>query len=148
MMLRDLSVFDYVFEYMPGDKNELGDLISRIPGCDNVSDRLSKGLMKGKECKGRGDSMFDCVLYGLQDLIKDGFVERVPGSVRELRNEVLGKVMKRPEQIKLEKVCKYMKEFTAMNDPGVISFQEVLIVVRCLRFWCVCVCVCVCALWW
>ena len=56
MMLRDLSVFDYVFEYMPGDKNELADLMSRIPGSENVSDQLvidleylPKRLVKGKE---------------------------------------------------------------------------------------------------
>ena len=47
--------------------------------------------------------------------------------------------MKRPEKIGLEKVRKYMKELKAMNNPGVIPFQEVPIVVSCLRLWCVCI---------
>ena len=48
--------------------------------------------------------MFECVLYGLQDFMKNGFVDRIPGNVTELRSEVKGELMKRPEQIGLEKV--------------------------------------------
>ena len=144
--LEDLSDFDYVVEYMPGNKNELADLMSRIPGSEDESDKLvidpeylPKGLVKGKECKGGGDSMFEGVLYGLQDLMKDGFVERVPESVMELRSEVMGEVMKRPEQIGIQKVRKYMKELKAMSNPGVSPFQEVLAVVSKLFKVLVCV---------
>ena len=52
-------------EYMPGDKNALADLMLGIPGSENKNDQLmidpeclSKGLVKGKECKSGGDSMF------------------------------------------------------------------------------------------
>ena len=38
--LEDLSDFDYVVEYMPEDKNELADLMSRIPESQNLCDRL------------------------------------------------------------------------------------------------------------
>ena len=86
--LEDLSNFDYMVEYMPGDKNELADLMLRIPESENESDRLVtdqkyflKGLVKEKECKGGGDSMFEGILDRLQNLMKDGFVEQVPESV-------------------------------------------------------------------
>ena len=49
----------------------------------------------------------------------------------------MGEVIKRPKQIGLEKLYKYMKELKAMSNPEMIPFQEVLIVVSCLRFWCV-----------
>ena len=39
-MLEDLSDFDYMVEYMPGDKNELADMMLRIHGSENESDRL------------------------------------------------------------------------------------------------------------
>ena len=68
-----------------------------------------------------------------------GFVERVPESVTELRSEVMGEVMKRPEQIGIKKVLKYIKEWKAMNSPGVTPFQEVLIVVSKLFNILVCV---------
>ena len=71
--------------------------------------------------------------------MKDGFVERVPESITELRSELMGEVMKRPEEIGLEKVCKYMKELKVMSDPGVIPFQEVMIVVSKLFKILVCV---------
>ena len=117
-----MSDFDYVVDYMSGDKNELADLMSRIPVSEGLVidlEYLPNGLVKKKEFKGRSDSMFEGVLYRLQDLMKDGFVERVSGIVMKLRSEVMGEFMKRPEQI----VSK------AMSNPGVIPFQEVLIVV-------------------
>ena len=69
---------------MPGDKNKLAELMSRIPGSENKiyqlvidPEYLPKGFVKEKERKGGGDSMFESVLYGLQDFVKDRFVERV-----------------------------------------------------------------------
>src|SRR5678816_736586 len=69
--LEDLSDFDYVVEYIPGERNEIADLMSRMPGSERMSETLvidpeylPKGLMKGKESRGGGDSMFESVLYG------------------------------------------------------------------------------------
>ena len=84
--LEDLSDFDYEVEYVPGERNVIADLMSRMPGSESMNEKLvinpeflPKGLMKGKESRGGGDSMFESVWYGLQDLAKDRLIERVPG---------------------------------------------------------------------
>lgn len=76
--MKDLSGFDYVIEYLPGQQNTVADLMSRLPGNDNgrVNETLKakflpKRLKIGKECQewGGGDSMFETVMYGVRDLI-------------------------------------------------------------------------------
>src|SRR5678815_3045050 len=134
--LEDLSDFDYVVEYVPGERNVIADLMSRMPGSERMDERvvidpeyLPKGLMKGKESRGGGDSMFESVLYGLKDLAKDRLISRVPESIEELRKEVMTEVCKKPEQIGIRKVRQYMKELKAMCTVGVSPLQEVSIVV-------------------
>ena len=58
-ILDELSDFDFEIEYMPGVKNGIADLMSRMPGRENelineVSDPgyLPKELVKGRESKG------------------------------------------------------------------------------------------------
>ena len=72
--VEDLSDFDYEIEYVPGERNETADLMSRLPGRVTEGERqtinpeyLPKGLMIGRECKGEGDSLFDSLWYGLRD---------------------------------------------------------------------------------
>ena len=57
----------------------LVDLMSRMPGieCTDMCEvsgvgYLPKVILKGKECKGGGDSLFESVWYVFYDLIKDG----------------------------------------------------------------------------
>ena len=134
--IEDLSDFNYVIEYVPGERNEIADLMSRLPG--RVSERevesvnpeyLPKGLMIGRECKGGGDSMFESVFYGLKDLVNDGLNVAIPESISELRREVMKEVCKKPECLGLTNVSQYAKELKAMSCMGVMPFQEVLIFV-------------------
>ena len=134
--VEDLSDFDYVLEYVPGERNEIADLMSRMPegmngrGIESVSSGyLPRGLKIGKEVKGGGDSLFESVWYGLNDLVRDGLSVDVPINVEDLRTKVMTEICKRPEQLGVRDVRKYMKELRAMCYPGVMPFQEVLIVV-------------------
>ena len=132
----DLSDFDYMIEYLPGERNEIADLMSRLPGGENeevtwsVDPKfLPKGLMIGKECQGGGDSMFESVLYGLRDLVNDGLAVVIPESINELRKVVMKEACKRSEQMGLMNVSKCRKELEAMCSPGVMPFQEILVIV-------------------
>lgn len=68
--VEDLSNFDYVIEYLPGEQNAVADLMSRLPGNEEGkvnntinAEFLPKGLMIGKECQGEDDSMFEIKRY-------------------------------------------------------------------------------------
>ena len=134
--IEDLSDFNFEIEYLPGEKNVIADLMSRMPesvvegeiDCMNP-EYLPKGLMIGKECKGGGDSMFESVWFGLKDLMKDGLVVRMPDSIDELRREVMSDVLRNSESLGLNKCDKYKKELRAMMNAGVLPFQEVLLFV-------------------
>ena len=134
--VEDLSDFDYVLEYVPGERNVIADLMSRMPEGINESEvksvspgYLPKGLKVGMEVKGGGDSLFDSVLVGLKDLKRDGLPVSVPDGVNELRTIVMNEACKRPEQLGIKDVRKYMKELRAMSFPGIMPFQEILIIV-------------------
>ena len=134
--LEDLSDFDYMVEYTPGERNGMADLMSRFPGVERLGmnevidpEYLPKGVMKGRESKGGGDSLFVSVWYGLKDLMNDGLEIKLPETINELRKVVMCEVCKRPEAIGVSKVKRYVKELKAMCIPGVMPFQEVLMVV-------------------
>ena len=113
--------------------------MSRMPGRMNEKEDqceipvyLPKGLKVGKECKGGGDSMFESVLFGLKDLVKDGLAVDVPETVNELRMKVMNEVCKRPERLGMQNGRRYMKELRAMCSPGIMPFPEVLFIVSLL----------------
>ena len=144
--VEDLSEYDFVVEYVPGGKNVLADMMSRIPvsGKDSVEESINpeylpRGLVVLKESKGGGDSMFESVLNGLRDLVNDGLKVEVPETVNDLRKRVMTEVCKQPERIGVRKIKTYLKELKAMSEPGVLPMQEVLLVVSLLYGIVVCV---------
>ena len=96
-----------------------------IPEVKDV-EYLPKGIMKGRDCKGGSDSLFESLWYGLNDLVKDGYDATVSKSISELRIFVMAKAIKNPEGIGIKKVRRYVKEINAMKQPGIPVFQETL----------------------
>ena len=72
---------------------------------------------------------FTSVLYGLRDLVNDGLVAVIPESINELRKIVMKEACKRPGQLGLMTVSKCRKELEAMCSPGMMPFQEILLIV-------------------
>ena len=109
--IEDLSDFDYTIEYTPGDRNELADLMSRIPGSKSVNGTevnevgyLPEGLVVERKSEGGGDSLFESVLYGLREL-QDicEMMREIPNGVNELRELVMNEVIKHPERLGVSK---------------------------------------------
>ena len=66
-----------MIEYTPGDRNELADVISRIPGREYVNKTevnevgyLPEGLVVEHKSEGGGNSLFESVLCGLREIKK------------------------------------------------------------------------------
>src|SRR5215469_8244191 len=70
--LNDLTGFDFRIEYVPGEGNELADLMSRLQvkgfpdeGYDDVF--LPVGITQGEVCPGGGNSMFNSFYFALRN---------------------------------------------------------------------------------
>ena len=104
--IEDLSDFDYTIEYTTGDRNELADLMSRIPGSERMNKTevnevgyLPEGLVGKRKNEGGGDSFFESVLCGLGELKYRLMAREIPIVVNKLTELVINEVLKHPERL-------------------------------------------------
>ena len=76
---------------------------------------LPRGIMKGKESRDGGDSLFEIALKRLRDLVKDGFKMDLPVVVNKLGQLITKKVHKFPERLGMTKVRIHKRMLTAIS---------------------------------
>src|SRR5215469_2877268 len=129
--LNDLTGFDFRIEYVPGERNEVTDYLSRLPvnefpneGYDDVF--LPVGITQGELCPGGGDSMFKSLHFVLRNVLC--LSHPLPGSIDELRTLVMRKVCDKPERWNVYGK-RDVKDLKRLAVPGTLVFQGVLLVV-------------------
>lgn len=139
----DLADFEYSLEYIPGERNQVADLMSRIPA-NLIESRvmqgdaekwLPPGLEIDKVMSGGSLSMFECLhdaLHTMQDPETKGSrnprgpKRKMPQSALKLREEVIDEAIAQPEMLGFPKIREYKKMLQAMKY-NITPYQEVLI---------------------
>src|SRR5215469_487985 len=129
--LNDLTGFDFRIEYVPGERNELADLMSRLqvegfPDEEYADDFLPVGVSLSKVCPGGGNSLFDALFYTLNTL--PSLHRPLPDSMHALRMLVMQRVIETPEKWNIT-TAEDKRLLRRLMTPGTPVFQGVLSVV-------------------
>ena len=133
--LEDLSQFDYVIWYCPGELNTAADWLSRLPclspqelNFDQSYLKLPVGLKVLKEMKGGPDSLIDTLLCNLEQLYEEQNkdLSSLPCGMR-LRELIVEQFMKDSTKLgfKLDKNAR--KRIRSMKYPGCFPALELLL---------------------
>ena len=135
--LEELSEFDFIVKYCPGDQNVAADWLSRLPGtptqspvCDTPYSKLPAGLKVNSEMKGGPDSLIDSLVACLE-LLYEELNKSVESLVRgrELRELMVEQFLKDSVRLgfKLNKADR--NRIKAMKQPGCVPALELLLAV-------------------
>lgn len=138
----DLADFDYGIEYIPGERNQMADLMSRIPANfieakipqGEAEKQLPPGVVVEMIAEGGSLSMFQCLHVALSAIQKENSGTRnpkgpsriLPQTPEDLRKEILTEAARNPEALGLPKSKDYTKMLLAMINNGT-PYQEVLL---------------------
>lgn len=133
--LEELSEFDFVVRYCPGDLNSAADWLSRLPGqkrreltSDNSYLKLPVGLKVLKEMRGGPDSLIESLVCNLEQLYEeqDNDISTLPSETK-LRELIVEQFLKDSSKLgfKLDKTVR--NRIRAMRYSGCVPALELLL---------------------